>query len=889
MTSINLHPTVRHLATIRTKIASACRHKAAQPVNHQRAACIKAASFVERALSFRTSAQRTASSSSAPSDDASAVHSSELPPSPNHDDDEHTTEKAVSDAPALLPPNRVDASVKLLEERLTSLQEEMRAVRDSESSIRAELELTRQKYKESLAEINDLNTQLTEVKLNGGVSSHPPNPTRSNLTKTLATTSSSRCSIRRETRIGHHRLQDAAATSSSKTPSPSNRLSRHSSGSFLGYNKSDGTGSMALSLLAHGRTRSNSQSSSLDFASALPSQLFHDSPANYERKAASLEKETMRLQEALQDRDEEIQALETSLASWSKALPAALAPTRTRTQMLNDLMRSMARKETQHRETVESMSARAVSAAKAKTRRSRPLSRDLVASMSLEIEELRLGKTTTSTRAAAALPTNSTPLRQLKKIQAADAARAEVQRLKQEHATAIDSLEQQHKVSIEQLAQQHAESLAMMQSSASSRSIPGGFSGEDENSHAETLAQAQRDHAQELVKVKEEANIALAKALEAQAAQHQSVVAEHEATLASISRAHDESMQALLDSHSKGLQEVKMELEAQHLSAASEAAREAETASVAKHTAALQKLQQEHAFTVSQMTEQLTSLKAEHESTLDKLKAEHASKLDRSLLDLQIVSSDRDESRRAYEELHAKHQDLLAKVDIDPHEVDTLRAELNDTSDALVTLEAALTEVQEERDQLLIEIEMMRQESEAAQQLQDNLDRFRMEATCAMRPHPALPIAALKRKLEPHKSMLSKTRGDMTKLKAELQAGARRLRLATSETRLMRSNGSGSFGQHSQSEHDAAIAANCRYGRRLAHQRSPLLDQQQTCRRTMIRPNTTLDLRKPSSELGSCRASTAHTSTQRAASANTRLEVLPRAAPLLACAHRHRS
>ena len=53
----------------------------------------------------------------------------------------------------------------------------MRAVRDSESSIRTDLELTKQKYKESLAEINDLNSQLTELKLNGGVpSSTEPDP-----------------------------------------------------------------------------------------------------------------------------------------------------------------------------------------------------------------------------------------------------------------------------------------------------------------------------------------------------------------------------------------------------------------------------------------------------------------------------------------------------------------------------------------------------------------------------------------------------------------------------------------------------------------------------------------------------------------------------------------
>ncbi len=250
-----------------------------------------------------------------------------------------------------------------------------------------------------------------------------------------------------------------------------------------------------------------------------------------------------------------------------------------------------------------------------------------------------------------------------------------------------------------------------------------------------------------------------------------------EAHLQAVTKAHNAQMQTLRDSHSRALQEVQTELETQHLSTLSEATREAEQAALAKHTVELQRLQQEHAEAASQMAEQLTALKTDHESVLEKLKADHASKLDRVLLDLQIVNSDRDETRRAYEELHASHQDMLAKIDIDPHEVDTLRAELNDTSDALVTLEAALTEAQEERDSLLIEIETIRQEAEAQQQ-DASLASSGSAVRDAAAPVPA--DAALKRELESHKSMLSKTRGDMTKLKVELQARRAMSALATS-------------------------------------------------------------------------------------------------------------
>ncbi len=440
------------------------------------------------------------------------------------------------------------------------------------------------------------------------------------------------------------------------------------------------------------------------------------------------------------------------------------------TQMLNDLMRSMARKETQHRETVEAMSAELASLRK-QNETLEALSKDQVANMAREIEDLRaqladrsVPKASTSSRSLA------DELEEASAAELDSGAAGEIERLKQEHAAAMFSLKQQH-----------ADVLAKVQTSASIRSIPGELGDEEKG---DPLAQG-KDQATE-------------------------------AHLQAVTKAHNAQMQTLRDSHSRALQEVQTELETQHLSTLSEATREAEQAALAKHTVELQRLQQEHAEAASQMAEQLTALKTDHESVLEKLKADHASKLDRVLLDLQIVNSDRDETRRAYEELHASHQDMLAKIDIDPHEVDTLRAELNDTSDALVTLEAALTEAQEERDSLLIEIETIRQEAEAQQQ-DASLASSGSAVRDAAAPVPA--DAALKRELESHKSMLSKTRGDMTKLKVELQAArdecARheqsvkdlQLRLATSETRSVRSHGSDSFGQHSQSEHDAAGSA----------------------------------------------------------------------------------
>ncbi|SPC64384.1 related to KIP1 - kinesin-related protein [Ustilago sp. UG-2017b] len=845
-----------------------------------------------------------------------------------------------------------DAATKQLEERLTSLQEEMRAVRDSESSIRAELELTKQKYKESLSEINDLNTQLTEIKLNAGLPSHLESDSSFKLDKddaddeqleVLDSQGDENRPPGTPQRGGNHQRSITNRgrpgsllidSTNRPTPSPSsNRLTRRSSGSFLGYNKSDGTRSNAISPLAHGRTRSISQSSSLDFASALPSQLTQtlrgprplsltgsvppsptlkafepDSAVNYERKVASLEKETMRLQEALRESDEELRAMETSLRSRrqstlvagsehgtltdtvtareSETDPKLLVPASagvngveaatekdldairrlmaenatagaatdwnaTGTQMLDDLMRSMARKETQHREIVESMSAE-LNTLRKQNETLEALSRDQMANMSQEIEELRAQLADAKTNGAAATHGAEMTRSQSNRRSLADelnaatvaeqedanvAAQTQLEQLKTEHASAVESLKQEHEKSLEQLVQQHAEALSKVQAPSAaaiftSRSIPGGFGADEDDDaavtdHSKALSDAREEHARQLAKLKEESDASLSKALAAQAAQHESIVAEDTAKLASqdveskqmleaVRAEHASQLDAMRDSHAKSSEELKMKLEAQHLSALSIAVREAEEAAAARHAAELEKLHLQRSGSATQAEEQLTVLKAEHASMLEKVKSEHAAKLDRAMLDLQIVSGDRDETRQAYEELQAKHQDLLSKVDIDPHEVETLRAELNDTSDALVTLEAALTETQEERDQLLIEIETIRQEAEAQQQdasIVSNDSAVRSAAA------PSPVDAALKSELESHKSMLSKTRGDMSKLKAELQAARDectrheqsvkdlQLRLATSETRSVRSHGSSSFGQQSQSEHDAASAA----------------------------------------------------------------------------------
>ena len=921
------------------------------------------------------------------------------------------------------------AQHQALRQQLEALQAEMQAVRDAEAELRSKFEDTNVKYRDSLREIGDLNQQLTEAKLTGTVTSPssfhqdggeeelevlaPPSSENDAPQTPLRTvnTPSRRSSMRRPESL----LID---TTNRQSPGDK-RLLRRSSGSFLGYNKADGIRTPGVS--PHARQRSLSQSLSQELLAGLsPSQsqgrgprplsltgsvppsptlraFEPDTPANLERKVASLEKETMRLQEALRERDEEIQALETSVRQYKSSPGSTTAPTEpseagshksasldspflqfpskvdadrlatpdatnshddvpltpaskaefeTIKQLLvearitdengnepgadtiarfDQLMRSMARKETQHRENMEVVNKELVSVRK-QHETLQTLSRDQLANMTNEIESLRAQLVEAKSATPEREDGPSTELLALEarhKTALADrqsAHEGDLQSLRDIHAAAISSREADFTKERESLSQQHEEALArkvqeleataarkaeeheqalsrlreeherQLKAQADEHAAALGnaelakqsSSAESESERETLLKKLQDEHQSMIEKLKQDHEVGLTKALESRDAEHQSVLADHAAKLSSVGaeaaaaleqlkQEHARELERLVKEHGSVLDETRMsssrsadnlrtELEGQHLSTLTDAVREAEakakaesaaaleaakaehasqldelakkhaaeleaaeakyTKAITSHATELDNISREHAGSTSQATATIAELETkrdESEKQVNKLRqemkaaaiamdVEHRAELEKVVEELQIVLQEKDGIKKAYEDLEQRHSEQLKKLEIDPHEVDTLRSELAETSDALVTLEAALTEAQEERDQLLIEMEMMRQTSGDSSMANGNRASVIVDPTVS-------------RELESHKAALSKVKAEMAKIKGELHAVMEernkheqtikdlQQRVNNSETRSIRSHGSGSFGQTSSVETEAASAA----------------------------------------------------------------------------------
>ncbi|EPQ26854.1 uncharacterized protein PFL1_05489 [Pseudozyma flocculosa PF-1] len=947
-------------------------------------------------------------------------------------------------------------------QQLEQVQQELQALRDSESQLRTDYELRNVKYRDALREVEALNTQLTEAKLEGRlpradssfrldvgdaggdeeleVLAPPSDEGRSDNSSRspMRQTASRRSSLRRP---------ESLLVDNSNRQSPiNNRLMRRSSGSFLGYNKSDGTRTPGSS--PHVRTRSMSQSLSQELLAGLspsPSQqpirgprplsltgsvppsptlraFEPDSAANYERKVASLEKEAMRLQEALKERDDEIHTLEATVrelrssssgfntaaasnsssvsgedaeslpttdaaGSFSAAGAAPIAPAsekdfdafrrllaearvtdetgeepnRESILRLDDLMRAMARKETTHRESVEARD-RELSSLRKEKETLEALSKDQLANMSNEIEALRAQLNDAradkenagrpSAEVAALQPSQARNLAPLD-VQEQESKRRsliaeqhasfqkELASVKEAHAATLSSKEAEHSSEREELVRQHEAAMTRkvkeLQDAANRRAeeheqalthlrdeherrrealveeraaalsnaeiARQSSTVESESERESLLRKLQEDHQSMIAKLKEDHELTLSKSLEAKQVEHQSIVADHVAKLQALQEESDAALERLKLDHERALQKLtaehaatltsaketsdrsvdnlRMELEAQHMTMLTEALREAEnrakgehdsalaalraeheaktevlakahaaaldeaelryTKAVTGHASAVDDLSREHAGSSTEAAETIAKLRAEHEElqrSLEKLRQEAVAaeehqrdELERVVQELQYILADRDATKKAYGELEAKHRDYVDKSDFDPHEVDQLRSDLAETSDALITLEAALTEAQEERDQLLIEIETARQsaaEGSLANGLVNGLasangnghaDGANGDRSVTVTNGAGPVDPALSRELEAHKSALSKTKAEMDKIRADLQGMVEergrqeqtikelQAKLASSETRSVRSQGSGSFGHNSNGEVENAANA----------------------------------------------------------------------------------
>ncbi|PWN46165.1 kinesin-domain-containing protein [Ceraceosorus guamensis] len=631
--------------------------------------------------------------------------------------------------------------------QIAALRAELQEVKDTESKIRAEHETLNQSYRDSLAEIHELNSQVEEAKLHRGAPMTPlqgHSPEEDDDLEVLAGSSeageekplANADELRRRRSLQFSPTLQRASKSNANRPESllldSQSLSRRSSGTFLGYNPRERTpreatsattqttprstafastgteteeGEAVTDLKQASRARSVSQSLSPAFYSAggprplslsrsgsmLPTPARASTPngeapnsASSDRQVASLKKEVLRLQEVLRERDEEIGELERA----SKTQPAMLvrseqqsargssdtsadsdnesrfvdshsrpasnsglrtpptltsAPSETdfnafkqlieetrehsgqdsaEALSLDELMRSMARKETIHRERIEQLSTE-LSTRERDLVSLRQLSQDQTANMLMEIEDLR---TQLGARETPSTPRNAPEALQHKEHLAVpsvatapanvvtediNALRREIENSKLELATK----EQQFVAQLQSARDEHAAALASHATARESQDA------ETAHLHTEALARQAEEHHEAAQRVLVEHQQALDALRQDHAAAAASIgedatrqaQAQHAAHVVELKREHEGALGELTLTHDAKLKEL-----------ATQHAAELAAAVAAVHEEHTRSLDESEADTQTRHRDALAALETSHQSKLESVVAQHA-------------------------------------------------------------------------------------------------------------------------------------------------------------------------------------------------------------------------------------------------------------------------
>ncbi|KAF7964953.1 hypothetical protein HWV62_1444 [Athelia sp. TMB] len=590
-------------------------------------------------------------------------------------------------------PSPLDNSISV-EAQLVSLQQTHTATLADLSSVTA-------KYRDSLREISDLAAQIQEAKLSNSAVlpevPEPPTPTEiqhmgaRRLTNGLRRQGSDRRLFYRaaSTDSLHSR---SLSQSQSLSQELTSARSRNASTSSHGTSNSISNGSPSRSRPNLSISLSNS-----NFAVINPQ----------ERSVTSLEQEILRLQEVLHQREAEITILETSLRERAGQAPSPLPVTEEENhegarglesylspqttgkfeeirknltmqngypepsessmsdeadaslQRLNELMLSMAQKESQHREEVDELNAQ-LSQVRRQHDDLTALAQGQALNMSTELEALR-GKHDEQATALEHVQQREAELTESLRQAEADHAQA-VQSIRAEHEEALRVKEAEVEALITRTKEEHAAVVSGLteQLSQASASLE-----KAHQEHTAAFGKLQGDHEAEIQRRVQEANDVLDR-----------TVKEHQASLAALQSDHDrklkqqseeasatlqhteeeyyELLAKLRIDHSEAMEKHKTDAAATLERLREEHAGELRMAEIAREgslsesqesqAAALKGLQDEHAAAIARkeasFNEDLLALKSEHARALsikdddhrskrDSLKAEHASSIAR--------------------------------------------------------------------------------------------------------------------------------------------------------------------------------------------------------------------------------------------------------------------
>lgn len=362
------------------------------------------------------------------------------------------------------------------------------------------------------------------------------------------------------------------------------------------------------------------------------------------------------------------------------------------------------------------------------------------------------------------------------KTKHAEALSAAVEQVRAEHAQAsnetAEETSKRHYEAQQKTAQEHSDALDALRDEhlkvLEGHKILLATKGEE---HTRSLADKDQAHSQMLEGLRGEHTIALKGKDDQHAEALKALVDEQSNKLAMLGQEHEQVLQALRQEHTSALQDAQTNLaEAQKMHAAAIATHESDQTTTKRD---MDTLQQNHVHVL----EQLEALKTTHSERIHELTREHTRKVGEVEENLKHVAAEREALTSSHADLQNKYKAL---IEADPNDIVSLRAELAETSDALVTMEDALTRMQEERDSLQHELEEMKRGDVHATQAK-NLSQAQKEVE-----HLQASLANVRSELQRSKSDIQGMLEEKTRQESLLRE--MQIKLTIAETRSASNN-----------------------------------------------------------------------------------------------------
>ncbi|CAD6945817.1 unnamed protein product [Tilletia controversa] len=292
-----------------------------------------------------------------------------------------------------------------------------------------------------------------------------------------------------------------------------------------------------------------------------------------------------------------------------------------------------------------------------------------------------------------------------------------LEKLKQEHAAAIENVKDEHRSALSAMASQmaelkstHSRALADVQTRAL------GDVQTAQSGHSKAIEDVQSGHSRAI----EEAQIGHSKAIEEAQRGHVKAIED-------VKKQHASELELLSAEHLENIAEIKTAF-AEELAQVNNTHKERTSVLQRDHEDVVNGLRNK--VTESQVKhrtfeQEIRQLKQDHNAVLERMTVEHKVRLDKVHADLLSARSlvERSSGGGNSHQLEAIRQEL-------ERELESTRAELAETSDALVTLEGALTDTSKDRDSLQAQIEALKSgvnPPSSAQVLQADLTQARSD------------------------------------------------------------------------------------------------------------------------------------------------------------------